>query len=269
MLPSEGKLREKRKASLLSAKLDRHIAAYVAAAASAGIISFALPTAAEIVYTPANIPMAVDGGLGPAYTPLDLNNDGVPDFQFTNYIYSTHGLGESYLKVAPAQEGNEIWGAKISSNRRVTAAVLPPGMQVGSKANFHSYPQGLNMAYRGHGTQSGHASGGWLKVETAFLGFKFTISGEVHYGWVLVKFPGPGQFLSGSIAGYAYETIPNQPIVTGKTSGTESKGKQTSEESSDGGASLGWLATGARGIPLWRVGEDKVAMQPKKLEKEL
>jgi len=249
-----------RKREPLNTKLDKRIAGYVTAAAGAGLLTLAVPAESEIVYTPCNVPMAQDVGLGPAMTQLDLNNDGIPDFQFTNYIYSTHGNGESYLKISPLQQGNEIWGARITGNRHVTAAALSEGLQVGSNANFRSYPQGIDMAYRGHNSISGAASGNWLKVETAFLGLKFVIGGQVHYGWALVKLTGPGQFLSGSIFGYAYETVPNQPIITGKTHGTKDETEGTGEVSPasidphHNKASLGLLATGAEGLRFWRTG---------------
>ena len=75
------------------------------------------------------------------------------------------------------------------------------------------------------------------------------MGGEVHSG---AGFPA-------TITGYAYETIPNKPIITGKTKGTDDL------EGSDPSASLtapapdnrhqatlGVLALGAAGGPLWR-----------------
>lgn len=241
--------------SPLKPHLDKRVMAYVAAA-GAGLLSVAAPAQAEIVYTASNIPMA-QGFAGGAITQLDLNNDGTPDFLFSNYSYQTHGLGEFALSVAPAQQGNETVGIKVAGQRRVTAAALPPGVQVGSQANFGSYPKGLNMAIDAFGT-SGFRSGSWLKVETAYLGFKFVISGQIHYGWALVKFPSPGGYLSGSIYGYAYETEPNQPIITGQTKGTAEKVKPVSAVSPGAKdivrqpSGLGMLATGALGLHIWR-----------------
>jgi hypothetical protein len=64
------------------------------------------------------------------------------------------------------------------------------------------------------------------------------------------------------ITGYAYETIPNKPIITGKTSGPAKD--PTNEELSPsasltapipekpGPVLLGILALGSQGVPLWR-----------------
>jgi hypothetical protein len=198
------------------------------------------------------------GFAGGALTQLDLNNDGTPDFAFSNYSYQTHGLGALYLKLIPAQPANEVWGIKLTGERRVTAAALSSGVQVGSKGNFAAYPQGLDMALLDQSITA-FASGSWLGVQTAYLGLKFVINGEVHYGWARVKFVAPGDFLGGSIYGYAYETVPNQPIVTGQTSGTAGKGKPASAVSPAAANTvhnvsphLGLLATGASGLSIRR-----------------
>ena len=51
--------------------------------------------------------------------------------------------------------------------------------------------------------------------------------------------------LSGLLTGYAYETIPNKPIIAGKTKGPDVVTISP--------ASLGHLAAGASAIPSWRV----------------
>jgi hypothetical protein len=242
----------KRTVTTLGAKLDKRLGTYIAAMAGATLLSVSLPAEAEIVYTPCNTPMA-EGYAGGLFTPLDLNNDGVVDFSFYNFSYSTHGNGNRNLSIIPAQNGNEVIGFPIP--RRAAASALPPGTLVGSSKNFHSYPKGLVLAATGRGTQGGSATGAWLKVETAFLGLKFLINGQVHYGWALVKFTGPGDFLWGSIYGYAYESIPGQPIRTGQTKGTSER-KQADADLPTGdrptNQSLGLLATGARGLRFWR-----------------
>jgi hypothetical protein len=72
--------------------------------------------------------------------------------------------------------------------------------------------------------------------------------------------------ISATLTGYAYETIPNKPIIAGKTEGAASEGD---EEGFDAGASLtthpipdaplpvslGMLSLGAKGVPLWRRSE--------------
>lgn len=64
--------------------------------------------------------------------------------------------------------------------------------------------------------------GQWRNVENRYLGVKFSIQGQTHYGWVRlnVTLISP-QTIQAVITGYAYETIPNTPIIAGKTSRTD------------------------------------------------
>jgi hypothetical protein len=57
----------------------------------------------------------------------------------------------------------------------------------------------------------------------AYLGLKFTIKGKIHFGWARVKVDTGLQqrpFLA-TLTGYAYETIPNKPIIAGETKGPD------------------------------------------------
>ncbi len=74
-----------------------------------------------------------------------------------------------------------------------------------------------------------------------YLGLKFQIKGETHYGWarlnVSVRAQG-GVNITATLTGYAYETIANKAIIAGKT-----KGEDESQ-----GATLGALAAGAAAL---------------------
>jgi hypothetical protein len=243
----------KRRATVLSSSLEKNLLTY-AAAASAGLIGLARSAHAEVIYTASNIPIT-QGFAGGATTSLDLNKDGTTDFVFSNFSYFTHGLGAEYLKVLPGQTGDAIVGIQIKSQRNITAAALPAGFEVGPGANFQSNSKGLHRAEIAFGSSQGLDSGGWLTVETAYLGLKFVVNGETHYGWARIKLVGPGAFSSASIYGYAYESVPNQAILTGQSSGTAANqqvGETTpalvrSIDSKDKG--LGMLAVGALAPP--------------------
>lgn len=209
----------------LPQSLEKNLLGYVAAA-GAGVIAFARPAAAEIIYTPSNIPITESFG-SVVTTQFDINNDGVSDFVFSVVSYFTHGLGGAYLKISPGQAANEIVAIQLKS-QRVTAAALDTGAKVGPSANFQSSPKGLFLGFFGLGSQSRLQSGSWLGVETAYLGLKFVASGEVHYGWARIKFTRPGIFTDASIYGYAYESLPNQPITAGQKSGSSPDDSQSS-----------------------------------------
>jgi hypothetical protein len=59
------------------------------------------------------------------------------------------------------------------------------------------------------------------------------------------------------LTGYAYETIPNKPIITGETEGPEEgsvdeANPATLNEPIPKPASLGMLAMGSPGLSIWR-----------------
>jgi hypothetical protein len=241
----------------LARHLEKRLAAY-AAAAAAGFLSAAPPVEAEIIYTPSNTPMAIaQQNQGVVLTPLDLNHDGVADFCFamsstlrffsTTFVATTTHV-KFLLKVVPAQPGNQAVQGQLAA----TASAVPPGVEIGPQEKFASGDpyMAIKSCDTNHCTRN---SGAWQKVEYAYVGLKFLIDGQVHYGWARVKFPYPGLIGYGvsnyypSIYGYAYESTPNQPILTGQTSGTV---QQTTIASTP--ASLGMLAFGASGVKLWR-----------------
>ena len=62
-------------------------------------------------------------------------------------------------------------------------------------------------------------------VRNRYLGLKFVIHGKVHYGWarLSVTLAHHRQYddVSGTLTGYAYETIPNKAILAGQITGPD------------------------------------------------
>jgi hypothetical protein len=225
--------------SHVSASLEKRLNLYSLAASTAGLSALALtqPAEAKIVYTPANIKITENGGL----INFDLNHDGIPDFGLSNFYFHTSYQAAGFLGVVQAQSANEVWD--ITSKGSLCAAALPKNVLVGPKGHFKKDPtSGLAMAFS---NLEGSYFGPWRKVKLAYLGLKFVIKGKTHFGWARVK----GKFNSfpytATLTGYAYETIANKPIITGKTRGRDVVTVQP--------ASLGHLATGASAIPVWRL----------------
>jgi len=234
---------EKKKPAVLPYKLEKKLLAYVIA--GAGLLSVAFPADAEVVYTPSNIPIPDNRGVAN----LDLNNDGIVDFTFTNSYHFTRSASSAFLRVHPGQAANQIFS--FVSNGKVTAAALPDGYQIGSSGQFK--PDGTFLNLFGEHDRSSYG-GLWGKVEYAYLGLKFVINGETHFGWARVKYDSPGDIYNASIYGYAYETIANKPIIAGQTSGAAPEKFQGSNATaaSTETATLGFLASGTRGIGILR-----------------
>jgi len=100
----------------------------------------------------------------------------------------------------------------------------------------------------------------WVDVRQAYLGLKFVVKGKIHFGWARIKMIG-GLGFPAVITGYAYETIPNKSIVTGKTKGPDEisvEGMDSARTTPESGT-LGALAIGAPGLAIWRRKETALA----------
>ncbi|MFZ0322057.1 MAG: hypothetical protein WAL56_23220 [Candidatus Sulfotelmatobacter sp.] len=226
----------------LSSTLYKNLNAYALGATAAGVALLAIVPAAtaEIVYTPADHEIKPNRG-GTGFF-LDLNHDGINDFLIVNFYSTTSALLN--VGVSPEQPGNEIF-----SNGAGYAAAIPAGIAIGSNGRFHP-AQSLNMA--NDDFPVGNCQGPWKEARNKYLGLKFKINGEIHFGWARLSVtcftPAAARVL---LTGYAYETVANQPIVTGQTSGTAELSTIAPSATSHP-AQLGVLAVGSRGLFLWR-----------------
>ena len=85
------------------------------------------------------------------------------------------------------------------------------------------------------------------------------LHGETHYGWVRlsVKVSREPFKATATLTGYAYETIPNKPIIAGKTERQEESSVDEPNPATLNGdtaqpASLGLLAMGSPALSIWR-----------------
>jgi hypothetical protein len=261
-------LGDDRRTARLGKELERSLSAYACAAAAAGVSLLAMTKSAEakIVYTPADVKIAINGGL----LPLDLNHDGITDFVFSNsfhsiYSFSSPSFARLFVGTGSGNTRNKIWGRGVTTSRGRNrfASALRPGFTVrANKSYFQKSPKAVmarldvdylpSLAGRGatyYYRHVSHTSGQWLYTQRRYLGLRFMIGGQVHYGWarVAVARTGTGygkNSIVATLTGYAYETIVCKPIITGKTKGPD---VITFEP-----ASLGHLAQGASGILAWR-----------------
>jgi hypothetical protein len=222
----------------LNAMLDKKLTAYVLAAGAAGVsLLAAQPAEAEIVYTPANT------AIGPRSSiELDLNHDGVNDFLLSRWLY---GNG-SHLTVDQQAPANGILGH---------GAALPAGVRIGPKGAFVGY---ASMASDVTISGESFSDGPWKDARNRYLGLKFSINGEAHYGWARLTVTAKGG-ISATLTGYAYETVANRPILAGQTSGSEvavAIDPQKELAPSQPCATLGMLARGADRLAIWRRDEN-------------
>jgi hypothetical protein len=215
--------------SQLSESLHKRLNAYALAASAAGVGVLALPQAAEarIIYTKVHHIIKP----GSLYS-IDLNHDGTTDFTIENYV---RGNTTGYLRVVAAGSGN--FGTRVwDSSRQPYASALRAGVRVGaSKKHFWFGPSGGMAIWFDTSSGQNGFRGTWANVKDRYLGFQINTNGGPKYGWARLSVIIKLGFIKATLTGYAYETIPNKPIITGKTHGKDN-------------ATLGRLAQGASGV---------------------
>jgi hypothetical protein len=245
-----------RRRSQISPNLDRTLVAYAAAgAASVALLSTAQPAEAKIIYSSTNIRVG-------SHRPIeiDLNHDGVPDFVFR----SCPRYHSSLFIVSPQVSGN---------------AVQHIGGSDGAAPGFRGTPNGPGNSFRSNSAYCFSAAsavgvamgtrftyiyysivGPWVNTTNRYLGLRLVINGQIHYGWARLSI---NNSLTGTLTGYAYETVPNTQIIEGATSdiaaldAPDPLGQSVAPSS----PSLGMLARGVDGLAFWRRDYTPVAMR--------
>jgi hypothetical protein len=225
-------------------KVERKLAAYLIAGGAA--VAAAEEGRADIIYSgPQNI------SINQSSFALDLNGDGVTDYTFANsQTFVTVGkppntmqqLQSASLTVTPSGS-NEV-AADTVTNKGVTtttadASVLSFGTSLSGLTFSNTSPQ---MAAAGKGAPK--QPGNWTGVTDQFLGLRFDINGQQHYGWAELSVGSAANGLPATLEGWAYDTTANEPIAAGQVAPV-----LVPEPSS-----LALLAAGAAGLAAYRYG---------------
>jgi len=224
-----------------------------------GLVGLAQSSEAKIVYTPANV--LVQGGGTSYYFRFDLNHDGKNDIGFSQGCVAETFVHRCWLDAKPVQ-GNGV--EEGTQNTYGWAAALKAGESVGPADQFNQAAS-VTMA----STNRGHDRGYWFSSKGRYLGVAFRIKGKTHYGWMRFQNSSQG---GATLTGYAYETVPGKSIKAGQRKGPDdfSNDPQLVNPDDPGPgallttpipetlqpASLGTLALGAQGVPLWRRKEE-------------
>jgi hypothetical protein len=248
--------------SLLDEVLEHRILLYVLAAGAT--LAGAPAAQAKIVFTPSQAVVAYSVCNTNATLQIDLNNDGTNDFTLYGNTFCFSGSGisifDSSLNVTGSVGSNVILGINTPTGR--DAAALKRGAPIRSDANFSN--KGL-MELRTYAelAPSNYTFGSFLGITNRFLGVRFLINGETYYGWIGFRSTGEG---NATLAGWAYETVPNTPILAG--AGTKKRGEEPEVDSATLRAaeptSLELLAAGHVAVADWRrrLTEDLQASTP-------
>jgi hypothetical protein len=237
----------------LALPYQQQLTSYALAAAAAGVSVLALtaPSEGKIVYKQAHRVI----GDGASFN-LDLTGGGTVDLTFENKHYSlctTDGICNSsqYLEVKMAGANQVVYNV-------YGAVAMKPGVQIGPKNAWRGGIRRMASMLGGFGTSG--VGGSWVNVKNRYLGVKFKIKGQTHFGWarlsVQIQLP---QTITATLTGYAYETIPDKAITAGQTKGPDNTDIEKPNASltapSPKPATLDTLALGAPGLSIWRRAE--------------
>jgi hypothetical protein len=226
-------------ASPLPDSINQQLGMYALAAGATGVglLALAQPAQGKIIYTSTHKTIRVH-----QHYNLDLNHDGITDFTIQIQTFQTRGTSHfTTLDLLP-RKNHAVAGGYLNTScgPRSSAFALPRGALVGPKQPFHSKLAVMAFA----GTIDGISAhcGPWLSVKDRYLGLKFQIHGKTHFGWARISVLSTKiSITSATLTGYAYETIPNKPVIAGKMKRTVTIGAVEP-------AGLGRLAQGSGGL---------------------
>jgi hypothetical protein len=215
--------------------------ALAASAAGVGVLALAQPTEGKIIYTKAHKTIGLKDTLH-----LDLNHDGIADFDLKNVRRLATYSSWDRLSAIPARRKNAVWGHTMW---RAYASALSAGSWVGPKGQFlpGAGMMASTSANGGRDHPESIGNGPWANVTNRYLGLKFVIKGKIHFGWARLNVRCNNTQVTAILTGYAYETIANKPILTGREHGVAEPDVSTLISSSP--ATLGWLARGSKSRP--------------------
>jgi hypothetical protein len=194
----------------MNKELQKRLGKYTAAAAA---LVGASGANAQIVYTDVNPDFAHPGneiGYG-----LDLNNDANFDFaMFSADTVVTSGARVRYTVIAPygtAAASNAIAGESPSGYDYALA--LNSGDMIDATLNWIAATN--TMAYNVDSNNPYNEN--WNGVTDKYLGLKFVVAGNTHYGWARLDVQAVADVWT--LKDYAYNGTPNGSITAGQMAG--------------------------------------------------
>ncbi|MEO8149644.1 MAG: T9SS type A sorting domain-containing protein [Bacteroidia bacterium] len=173
---------------------------------------------AQIIYTDVNpdTTLSCFGGSCTKSYNLDLNNDGTVDFT----LY-TSALGDT----CPGHTRRRVYVNSQSGNATVTLMMNANDL-IDNNLAFNASIGTLRSNTKPPGlvwTSCSVGWGSWTSTSDHYLGLQLTVGPSTYYGWVrlnvAIYLQGPG-VVSFIVKDYAYNSIPNQPILAGQTVAT-------------------------------------------------
>ncbi len=184
--------------------LQSKLKKYGTAAAAVSMVAGVSDADAQVMYTDVN-PDQTFTNNGDSYN-LDLNGDATIDFTINLTVSS------GVYKVGITNAGsNQNMGSGSTAAGWNYPLALSYGASIGSAGPWQSGASNASALFSYYGSSSTY--GLWGGATDKYLGLKFDIGGNTHYGWARLDVAANGS--SFTIKDYAYESTADSNIVAG------------------------------------------------------
>ena len=185
---------------------------------------FSASANAQIVYTDVTPDQVISATTIPSTEDynIDLNNDGINDYK----ISCSRSGGICPLAPSSRLYINFISDSALNSNAVVTGTSITYPLAMNLNDSISSGLSFSSFGYLRRNTSGGPCTGTfgvWSYSIDRYLGLKLIVGGNTYYGWARMQIDVVTGIPSCTIKDYAYNSIPNQPILAGDT-GTGSTG---------------------------------------------
>ncbi|MFM9943741.1 MAG: T9SS type A sorting domain-containing protein [Bacteroidia bacterium] len=191
-------------------QLQKKLSAFIVTA-----MMFSASANAQIVYTdivPDSI-FTITSLASQTYN-LDINGDGTSDFSISAARVSFLGVLSSYVRMSP-QGSNAIITTTFNQVKKLVL-----GDTISSSQAWQDTTGQVLKSYSQYGFDPPTTKGEWNTVVDGYVGLQLTNAGQTYYGWVRMDVTVSLSSASMTIKDYAFNSIPNQPILAGQTTTT-------------------------------------------------
>jgi hypothetical protein len=152
---------------------------------------------------------------------LDLNGDTIVDYAFQNHFLPSPGGGVKDERVLDLVLQGTNQAVDSGGNPAALGAnvELPGSLSFDTTNGFMAGAKG-NDANGDPGPFTGKTSENWSGASNAFLGLRFDIGGQTHYGWARLSVSNSNDVATAATAtlhDWAYESTSNASLLTGQT----------------------------------------------------
>jgi hypothetical protein len=199
--------------SKLPPTIDRQLNSYAVGASAAGValLACSLPADARVICRKSS-----ESLLGTQTIPFNPANGQFPPFNLAQtFLYSTPRSHRYYWNRAFLTPNTQGANDLLAANGLPKA--LAKGDVIGSKGQFgkgNSYGMLFTYGQVGGGTVN-HHQGNFPLTKVGYLGFKFSMSGEAHYGWARLRVDVKKPQTTTNLLGFGYETIAGKAVHAG------------------------------------------------------